>query len=295
MTVDSYKPRAWWTAVRKAAWCAVLSGPALCAGGAPAAAQLSTLEVVVLEDDSRSPLAGAQVRILELETAALSDDAGRVTFRNLVPQRLTVAVSRIGYVPSRATVSLEPGRPSELQVALSVRAVEIEGVGVVGRAEEAMLPRLVRTGYYDRRKFGMGTYIDPTFLERRRVLGGRLSDVLRSTPGLMLQPLMGGGFAAFSTRGRGAHSAKCPLNVFVDGMHQPPDRRPDDVAREQVEGSNVGRRIRYQRGGTDVDRVIPISDIEAVEVYSGLADTPLEFQVPPGCGAVVIWTRAGPR
>jgi hypothetical protein len=38
---------------------------------------------------------------------------------------------------------------------------------------------------------------------------------------------------------------------------------------------------------------VPVSDVAGIEVYSGSAGVPIEFQRGSGCGVVAIWTKHG--
>jgi hypothetical protein len=40
-----------------------------------------------------------------------------------------------------------------------------------------------------------------------------------------------------------------------------------------------------------MDQILPVMDLEAVEIYHG-ASLPVEFGSSP-CGAIVVWTRRG--
>ena len=39
------------------------------------------------------------------------------------------------------------------------------------------------------------------------------------------------------------------------------------------------------------DDFVQPSEVEAIEVYTGPAETPPEYEATGGCGAIVIWTR----
>jgi hypothetical protein len=43
----------------------------------------------------------------------------------------------------------------------------------------------------------------------------------------------------------------------------------------------------------DIDRVVPLEWVEAIEVYRRPAEMPAEFLNDGACGAVGIWTRRG--
>jgi hypothetical protein len=43
-----------------------------------------------------------------------------------------------------------------------------------------------------------------------------------------------------------------------------------------------------------IDRVGTPEIVDAIELYSGPAESPAEFDDPDGCGVVLVWTRADP-
>lgn len=261
-----------------------------------AAAQATgMLEMLVVSGDTRVPLAGVRVQLTPSALGGLTDPTGHLLLRGVPVGRQRVSISRIGYRTENLEVLIGAGETMRLQVPLAVDAVALEGVEITARSEPPAVPRLNRAGYYDRKRLNPGTFFGPEEMEHRRVLGGRLSDLLRGATGLYLEPMLGGGYAAFSTRGRGVTVAPCPLAVFVDGMRQMPDRNPPASASEAINRMNPDlAQVDTDRLPTNVDRLLALMDIEAIEVYSGRA-TPLQFQVPPVCGAIVIWTRSSGR
>jgi hypothetical protein len=64
----------------------------------------------------------------------------------------------------------------------------------------------------------------------------------------------------------------------------------------QVQFFVDGARFYPSREG-DISGDVPLSLVEAVEVYRNVAETPVEFRggQSAGCGTVVIWTAGAPR
>jgi outer membrane receptor protein involved in Fe transport len=93
-----------------------------------------------------------------------------------------------------------------------------------------------------------------------------MSDLLRGTPGLSVQPGQNGR-DMIRLRGTGG-SGQCLPNVFLNGVYVPLDNGIlEDIIRPE--------------------------EVRAVEVYPGTASVPIEFQRPSGCGSIAIWT--GPK
>jgi Carboxypeptidase regulatory-like domain/TonB-dependent Receptor Plug Domain len=113
-----------------------------------------------------------------------------------------------------------------------------------------------------RRQSGVGLFVTRADIEARRPT--RLSDVLRSLPGVRIEKSGRASILRFSAVSN--HRRDCVPQYWVDGQH-----------------------VR----GAEIDD-FPPNDIEAVELYSGPAKTPLQFSAFGGvttCGAVVIWSR----
>jgi hypothetical protein len=95
--------------------------------------------------------------------------------------------------------------------------------------------------------------------------------MFRMIPGVELVPLGTSSRAQLRfTRAKAAGLAKgreCPVNYYIDGQF--------------ATGYNIDD--------------MPVSDVEGIEVYSGIATLPGQFAKNSrgtiGCGTVVIWTR----
>jgi hypothetical protein len=117
-------------------------------------------------------------------------------------------------------------------------------------------------GFYDRmQRHGFGTFITRDQIEKRHPVW--VSDLLRTTPGLVVEPKPTGvGFDVRTTEG-------CRPEVFVDGVHYP---------------------LYFE----SVDDVVHPDEIEGIEVYAHAAEVPAEYHVPGSpCGVIAIWTRTG--
>lgn len=116
-------------------------------------------------------------------------------------------------------------------------------------------------GFFDRQKTAAGgKFITRDEIDKRHPV--RVTDLLATVPGIRLVPGLLGEDVV-TTEG-------CRPAVYIDGLQYP----------------LMGERL---------DNVVSPQDVEAIEVYPHLAETPPEF-VTPGqqCGAIVIWTRTGP-
>lgn len=220
-----------------------------------ATAQTRTAVVGLIRDSSGAPVAQAHIASSGVRT--ISDSAGRFTMENLPTGRVALSVRRLGFEPADLFVQLFAGRRDSLIVVLTVLPVDLPGV--ITNVDAARGGRLAE--FYRHRENGMGKYLDRKQLDAMRV--SLTSDVLRRLPGVRLVPDRNGRYVLRMGRSGGRN---CPPDFWVDG-------------------------IRAQFLNIDD---LPLSDVEALEVYSGPGALPPEYNNRfgnPACGAVVIWTR----
>jgi hypothetical protein len=186
-----------------------------------------------------------------------------------------LALKRVGY--QSRELALELGAESVVHVPQNVSAldavpVELEEVTVTGPRSR----KLEVAGFYQRRNEGHGSFITRGEFDPARP--SQTTDVLRRLQGLRINPnpKFGSGRAGSSVAprylletSRGAPGlGYCPPALFVNGSY-------------------IGTAAE-----TDIDLVIRVNDIEAIEVYSGAGQFPARFNVMGSlCGAVVIWTQ----
>ena len=221
----------------------------------PAAAQSGTSAVVgTVRDSSGAPVSVATISIARAQ--ALSDTAGRFALGGLPAGRSAVTVRRLGFLPFDLELDLAPGRRDSLFVTLMPLPRELPGVTT---AAESRL-REYLTDFYRHKESGTGRYYDRAEIDDMRVT--RVSDVLRRVPGIRVEPDRNGRTRVSS----GRMSRNCPPDVWLDNVRAHA-LNPDDI---------------------------PLTDIEAMEVYAGPAGLPPEYINRfgnPACGAIVIWTR----
>lgn len=209
-----------------------------------------------VRDSSGIPVALAQLSLLGLRST--SDSTGRYQFASLPAGLAKLTVRRIGFEPREYPVELALGRADSLNVVLTLLAMELPGV-----TTEAAAMREVRLShFYRHRKGGNGIYFDRAELEERKVQ--RLSDLMRRLPGIRIMTDRNGRYVL--RMGRSSGGRDCPPDFWVDGVRAS-FMQIDDV---------------------------PLTDVEALEIYRGPSALPPEFNTRlgnPGCGAIVIWTR----
>ena len=198
----------------------------------------------VTQEDGK-PVAQAIVSLLGIGDSAITADDGAFSLR-APPGAYVIGVRRLGFRLERFTVTLAPGEIRDVTVIAS-RAVPILA-RVTTTAEERAAYRSV--GFEQRMKAGIGQYL--TYDQIIRKHAPEFSDLLRGFRGIRVwrnssNPAMQFGQIVEGTRGAGS----C-VSFVVDGV-------PQTVLNSR-----------------DADRIVDLSSVAAVEVYSS-AERPPEF------------------
>lgn len=211
---------------------------------------------------SGTPLEGVQLRVtfgsLSVTPRAESDETGSFQFAGINASPVWVHARRIGYRPDSVLVEMPAQGAATVRVALERAVVELSTVKVVGR-RDVMGPM---AGFYHRQAAGNGRYFTSADIDRRNA--SRLTDLLRDVPGLRIE-------------GRGQQNvirirgARCSPLIWLDGQA-------------------------LMSAEVDMD-AWDTRTFEGIEVYSGPAGVPVEFQrnsrVSSSCGTIILWSRMG--
>ena len=96
----------------------------------------------VYQVDPEQPIASVQIRIVETNQRATTDQNGEFRFRNLPAGEYTLTTSISGYQPPEdVVVTIEPGQTTELKIYLEQVAVELDEVEVTGERATAPVGR----------------------------------------------------------------------------------------------------------------------------------------------------------
>jgi len=220
----------------------------------------------VLERGTDRPIALAKVLLVgagdSVVAQALSDESGAFTLSSRQAGEFLLHTTALGYRESRAGVfELGAGGEMSLEIRLVPAPLEIEGLTVfqdLDMSEGTAVPQLVSGGFLERFQTGLGHFLTPADLESGT--GRLLIDRLAKIPGVRV---MQDRVYLFNNRGR-----PCIPPLYLDGY------------------------LVTWVGG-DVETLIGLEDVEGVEVYRGINETPPRFGGMKGevCGALVIWSR----
>lgn len=208
------------------------------------------------------PIGGAYLRLnlpgRGTTTSVESDEEGRFSAVGVPPGTAWLVARRIGYRPDSVQVTVTVGETVQSGVTLERIAVELDRVQIVGRRDITG----PMAGFYRRMSQGYGRFFTASDIERRNA--SRMSDMFRMVPGLRIENR---GYQS-TVRMRGS---RCAPLVWLDAQPL--------FAAEM-----------------DLDAFDPRT-FEGVEIYSGAASVPVEFQgnqrMSSACGTIVLWSKRG--
>lgn len=211
----------------------------------------------LVRDSAGRPLEGARVSIASAGSEAVSGSTGQFVLDSLPAGTWMLTARSVGFEPRQVAVDVLKDPLATAQISLTAATTVVDTVKVRANAVDAGM-----AGFEQRRKTGFGYYYDTEALKQRSAR--TVADFLRTTPGVTITPGMNGRDQV-TLRGITSSSGRCIPAVFIDGAKV---AVPDGV----------------------IDDVINQNDVRALEVYTGTASIPLEFQTNTGCGAVVLWS-----
>lgn len=211
-----------------------------------------------VRDSLGIPVEGAQVTVVGAAMVGETDDHGIFLLGKASPGELLVRVRRIGFRPDSARVAILAGQTAAVDIVLNRVAVELRPVVVLGRRNITGQ----MAGFYERQSRGMGHFITREQIEKRNPIN--MTDMFRMVPGARVDS------RGFRTQVR-FRGARCAPLTWLDGTP-------------------------LYAGEFDLDSLDPRS-MEGIEIYSGPAGVPAEFQgnrnMSSSCGTVILWSRQG--
>ena len=206
------------------------------------------------------PISGARVELQNTGAATKTRANGDFTLDSLPSGTQTLEVRQLGFSPTEVPVELSMNTPQNVAVKMSDYVPVLKEMRVTAQREKGLFD----VGFADRKKTGMGYYLDADQLKMRQTT--QFSDMLRTVPGIRVQPAGDGSGANVITSSRDAMGG-C-VTFVVDGAPW------------------------QQMTPGDLDTYVRPEEVAALEVYNG-ATTPPQFQMSgqTSCTTVVIWTE----
>jgi hypothetical protein len=249
----------------------------------------ATFRGIVVTDSSREPISGAEVAVADLGKSVLTDSRGLFKLSGIPAGEHEIMVRRIGFGAADTRVMFDGHKTVERRVVLG-RAVTLETVTVSEKATERAM-----ASFEENRRLGLGHFV--TRAELEKYTGMKLATVLQQIPQLDMRH--GRGEQAWVSS-RHARPPLCPPNAAEclknHGFYVP------DVADVKQGMPTACYSLVYlddvlMNGATEPTEPFDISliapqQVEAVEFYSGPAQTPLKYsRMGSNCGVLAIWTR----
>jgi hypothetical protein len=215
-------------------------------------------------------ISGIEVELVGSGMRASTDARGRFRFAGVAEGSYDLRVRSVGYQPWVVPLSLLDGRLYDSDVRLKhlpniLTEVRIEGrqVQVPFRFQEV----------YRRGALGFGKFITREEIERQnspdtKSLLQQIPGVLVNDPGITFERCKGPSASSYKP---GAPS-QMHVQVYIDGV----------------------RMTRMEDSVTDAEhalRIVPPTAIQAIEVYTGVAQIPAEF-LEDACAVIAIWTKS---
>ncbi len=245
---------------------------------------------MILDATTMQPLAGVRVEVPETASETTTDARGTFRITGLPGGPVSVAVRHPGFRLIVRSVTLEHGKAAIFPPGhLNLHALPVELDPVVVEAERPGTRRPLAE-FWKRREAGGGAFITREEFEKQ---GNpqQPTDVLRRMRGISI---------------RGNSNYGKPLDNV--------SRRASgiDLRRVVIETTRGSTRVTFRRSGSgecppllyidhlylgdattvNIDAILPLVNIEAIEAYSSTATTPPQLnRTGTTCGVIVFWTR----
>lgn len=250
----------------------------------------------VVNDNTDEPVAGATVSIDGTGYTTETDSTGAFNLSGTPSGKVGIAIRKLGYQMLRHDITVSPGAVAVLSSnVLRMRALDSEAYVLDPiRVEARRAATHATTGFEERRSTRMGSFVTREEFEAWNPT--MATDVLRRMRGLRVVPNLYYGmngdtrrFVIQPSRDIGqrvtrlvttnaervaanlgateTEISECPALLFLDGVYLGDSRT------------------------TNVDNVISVNTLGALEVYSP-SQVPPRFALPGStCGVVLFWTR----
>ena len=222
----------------------------------------------VVDNDGSRPITSVDVQVVGGDAAGtMTNGDGRFSIRDAQPGTVLVRFEHLSYAPREIQIDLQPGLAYEVSVRLDPDPLELAGIEVATRSR--FVARRLEP-VYDR----MGGAVSAHFRTERdfEVRGNPpVGTMLRGLPSVRVQN-RGPNWGVTMGGAVGLDGGRCVPSIYLDGMRVASSADPSGMS-EFLSMSTF--------------------DVAVIEVYTGPASLPPEFNDPGTLCAVGIWTRRG--
>ena len=215
----------------------------------------------IVKDSAGTPVPEVDVAIVSQHLLVRTNEKGEFVLPRVrsEPGEIHVSIRRLGFEPKLVRLNYPSDVEKPLQIVLTEHAQLLDGMEVAARDRRRMM---AIEDFYRRRAHGSGMFISRDEIEATN--STKLSDVLRTLPGLRFDRSRGGSLLRFINSQ--SQRRDCVPQIWIDGI--------------RVENMEIDD--------------LPVHDVEGVELYAGPSTTPLQFAHFGGvtsCGTIAVWTR----
>lgn len=238
---------------------------------------------------------GGTVPITQLDAVTRTDSAGRYDFCGLPDGvRLTAVVIADGRrsAPVQLILTDDQIGVIDMVVGTATVAATAEPTKLETASVRASAPRNRAMQEFERRRRrGTGVYLTRSQIDDLHA--SRLTDLLRTLPGVSVEPNQNGGLVVELRRSKRYSFDPMGTARRDSGGSSPniPDQVSGPVTVKKCPAAFLLDGLPIE-GDATVDLEVRPETIEAIEVYAG-GQVPIEYSARNGdCGLVMIWTRA---
>ena len=230
----------------------------------------------VIQSGDTMGLPGALIEVEGLAVSGVSSQTGFYRLAGLRPGPHVIRVRRLGYRSVTLEVELPADHALERDILLEQLAAHLTAVRIEGQLRQVP-PRF--EDVYRRMTTAHGKFFTREDIESLnppdvQSLLMRVSTARVNNEGIQFAKCDAGG--AFALSGGGKKGGRSSVQIYIDGYRMT-GRIPG-----RLEGDNEQR---------DVLKLVNPSQIQAMEIYSGVARIPGEF-LDDACAVIAIWTKS---
>jgi hypothetical protein len=264
---------------------ALLATLALSISPLVAAQAQATMAGIVRDDSTGTPLTDVEVLINGTSFSTRTNGQGRYVLTGL-PTGTRQAIFRLlGHLPQRVDVLLADGDTTRANATLIRSDVVLDPIIVTGDAPTRGVG-LGREAIEERRRLGMGRYVDADML-RRYEATLHLDDVLRRHADIDVRMVRLDGVTTYLAYNRTHRNYKGELDCIMSVYHNGSPVAVGGIVRGDGNSSGGIRAIDL--------RTFPLLELDAVEVYRSAAEVPTEYGgASSACGVILLWSRVAP-
>ncbi len=236
-----------------------------------AAASQGSIAGRVLSDSTRAPIAAAELSIAGATARAVTDSTGRFVLRGVPAGRRFLVTRALGFRPDTSQVELFDDESVSREIFLKRRITTLGEVSVRD-SSPAFVPARLREFTERRRASVGGHFLDSAVIAKWE--NRKTGDLLSTVSGVDVQRVRSAAYLIGSRAPpsiiAGATSGRrpCFMDIYLDGA-------PVALTSTAFDVNSLG-----------------LNHIAAIEVYSGPANTPPQYnRTSKGCGVVLIWTK----